>query len=65
MSMDYMGDFETGEHYLSDTFGLVIEGIPLKIRFSSYVTVNPVANAIPDVKGLAISRINESVHIIL
>ena len=61
--MNNMGYLKSIEADLTDTFQLVSQGVLISAKFGLRVIKNPIACALPNIKSLAIPRINEAVNV--
>ena len=61
--MNHVSDLKTGEADFPDALHLVAEFIGFKSLLGTDVRKDTVPLALPNVEGLAVSRIDESVHV--
>ena len=61
--MNHMSDLEPGKAYLPDAFNLVVEIIAFEALHRADVGENATALPLPNIEGLPVSRVDESVDI--
>jgi hypothetical protein len=63
VSVDDVGDLETGETYFADALELVVLLVAVLTQLIADVREDPVALALADVEGLAVAWVDEAVDV--